>query len=326
MLRSVIIRIVDGSARHPGWVIALALVLSALSAVYAGRNFAIKTDINELISPDLPWARRVQRFLGAFPQREILVVVDAPTPELVERAADRLQHALEANPELFPAVRQPQGGSFFARNGLLYLPTDEVRRAAGWLTRADDLIGTLAADPSLRGALDALSLGIIGVQRKEIALDDMAQTLTMAAGTLEAVLAGQPATFSWRVLASNRPAEPGDLRRLIEVQPKLDYGALEPGRAATEAIRQAADRLTLATDDLARVRVTGLIPMDDDEFASVKQNAGLNATGTLLALLAILWLALRSARIIVAVGVSIAIGLAISVAWGLILVGALNLI
>jgi len=326
VLRSAIIRVVDGSARHPWLVVALALALSVLSAVYAERKFAIKTDINELISPDLPWARRVRQFLDAFPQREILVVVDAPTPELVERAADRLQKALEADHDMFPAVRQPHGGAFFARNGLLYLPADEVKRATVGLTRADDLIGTLAADPSLRGALDALSLGLIGVQRKEIGLDDMARPLTMAAGTIEAVLAGRPAAFSWRTLASDRPAEPGDLRRLIEVQPKLDYGALEPGRAATDAIRQAADRLNLATDDLARVRVTGLIPMDDDEFASVKQNAGLNAAATLLALLAILWLALGSVRIIVAVAVSIAVGLAISVAWGLVLVGALNLI
>ena len=326
MLRSAIIRSVDGSARHPWWVVALALVLAALSALYAERNFAIKTDVNELISPDLPWARRVREFLNAFSQREVLVVVDAPTPELVERATSRLQQALEADPELFPAVRQPQGGPFFARNGLLYPPLDEVRRATGWLTRADDLIGTLAADPSLRGALDALSLGIIGVQRKEIRLDDTTRALTMAAETIEAALAGRPATFSWQVLASNNAAGPGELRRMIEVQPRLDYAALEPGRAATDAIRQAADRLNLAAEDQARVRVTGLIPMDDDEFASVKQNAGLNAAGTLLALLAILWLALRSVRIIVAVAVSITIGLAISVAWGLILVGALNLI
>src|ERR1051326_5099968 len=195
MLRSAIIRSVDGSARHPWWVVALALVLAALSALYAERNFAIKTDVNELLSPDLPWARRVREFLNSFSLRELLVVVDAPTPELVERATSRLQQALEANPELFPAVRQPQGGPFFARNGLLYLPVDEVRHAAGWLTRADDLIGTLAADPRLRGALDALSLALIGVQRKEIGLDDTAQPLTMAAGMIEAVLAGQPASF-----------------------------------------------------------------------------------------------------------------------------------
>jgi hypothetical protein len=218
---------------------ALALALSAFSG-YTERHFAIKTDVNELISPDLPWAQRVRDFLRAFPQREILVVVDAPTPELVEQAANRLQRALEANPEMFPSVGDPQAGSFFERNGLLYLPTEEVKQVADWLTRADDLIGTLAADPSLRGTLDALSLGLIGVQRKEIMLDDMANTLTMAAETIEAILAGRFATFSWQALGRNKPVEPADLRRLIEVQPKLDFGALEPGRAATDAIRQAA--------------------------------------------------------------------------------------
>src|SRR5262249_45763026 len=127
-------------------------------------------------------------------------------------------------------------------------------------------------------------------------------------------------------LAANKPPEAADLRRFIEVQPKLDYGALEPGRAATNAIRQTAEHLRLGADDRARVRLTGLIPLDDDEFASVKQNPGMNATITILALLTILWFALRSARIIFAVAISITIGLAISLAWGLFLVGALNLI
>jgi uncharacterized protein len=326
MLKLAIVRTVDICTRHPWWVIALALVLSASCAVYAERHFAIKTDINDLISPRLPWAQRAKRFLEAFPQREILVVIDARTPELVERAATMLQQALEAKPDLFPVVRQPQSNSFFERNGLLYLPTDEVKQLTAWVTRADDLIATLAADPSLRGTLDALSLGLMGVRRHELKLDDMTKALTMAADTVEAILAGQPASFSWRVLTSNTPTEPHDLQRFVEVQPRLDFGALEPGRAATDAIMQTAADLRLAADYGARVRLTGLIPIDDDEFGTIKQNAGLNATISLLAVLAILWLALRSARIIFAVIVSITVGLAISAAWGLFLVGALNLI
>jgi predicted RND superfamily exporter protein len=89
MLKLVIIRIVDVCTRHPLWVVVLALALSAASAVYAERHFAVKTDINELISPDLPWARRVTQFVDAFPQREILAVIDAPTPELVDQAATK---------------------------------------------------------------------------------------------------------------------------------------------------------------------------------------------------------------------------------------------
>jgi len=326
MLKLAIVRIVDVCTRHPWWVIAVALILSATSAVYAERHFAIKTDINELISPDLPWARRVAQFVDAFPQREILAVIDAPTPELADQAATRLQQALEARPDVFPAVRQPQSGSFFERNGLLYLPTDEVKRVTDWLTRADPLIGTLAVDPSLRGTLDALSLGLIGVQRKELTLDDMTRPLTMAADAVGATLASQPATFSWRMLVNSKPAEAHDLQRFIEVQPRLDFGALEPGRVATDAIRQTVAHLNLGADYGARVRLTGLIPIDDDEFGTVKQNAGLNATLSLLAVLAILWLALRSARIIFAVAVSITLGLAMSAAWGLFLIGALNLI
>ncbi|WP_347337233.1 MMPL family transporter [Bradyrhizobium centrolobii] len=326
MLRSAIVRVTDFCTRHPWYVIALALALSAFSAGYTERHFAIKTDVNELISPDLPWAQRIKAFLKAFPQREILVVVDAPTPELVEQAANRLQQVLEASPELFPSVRQPQGGSFFERDGLLYLPTAELKKEADWLTRADVLIGTLAADPSLRGTLDALSLGLAGVRRKEVTLDDMARALTMAAETTEAILAGRFATFSWRALVGDKPAEPSDLRRLIEVQPRLDFGALEPGPAATGAIRQAAASENLATDYGARVRLTGLIPIADDEFDTIKQNAVLNGTISLLTVLAIMRVALRSARIIFAVVVSITRGLAISAAWGLFLVGALNLI
>ncbi|MFY9772108.1 MAG: hypothetical protein WAK67_15995, partial [Xanthobacteraceae bacterium] len=43
---------------------------------------------------------------------------------------------------------------------------------------------------------------------------------------------------------------------------------------------------------------------DDDEFRTLKKDAGLNAAVSLLAVLIILWLALRSARIIFAVAVN----------------------
>jgi uncharacterized protein len=326
MLRAAIVRTVDFCTRYPWWVLALVLVLSAASAVYAVRHFAIKTDINQLISNELPWTRRATEYMAAFPQREILAVVQAPTPELVEQASTKLAEALGARHDLIRAVRQQQSGAFFERNGLLYLPTEEVARIADGLARADALLETLAADPSLRGTLDALSFGVMGVERKELKLDDMTRPMTLAADTAEDVLAGRPASFSWRVLAAGKPAEPRDLRRFIEVEPVLDFSALQPGHAATSAITQTAADLKLAADYRASVRLTGLIPIDDDEFGTLKQNAGLNAAVSLLAVLIILWLALRSFRIIFAVAVSITVGLAVSAAWGLFLVGAFNLI
>src|SRR5204863_3879641 len=94
----------------------------------------------------------------------------------------------------------------------------------------------------------------------------------------------------------------------------------------TDGISQAAAELHLAQDYQAQVRQTGLVPMGDDEFATITQHAGVNAAASIAAVLIILWLAFRSFRIIFAVAASITIGLAVSAAWGLLLVGAFNLI
>src|SRR5439155_23206473 len=120
--------------------------------------------------------------------------------------------------------------------------------------------------------------------------------------------------------------EPQELRRYIAVEPVLDFSALEPGRATTNAIAQILGDLDLAGNYQARVRLTGIVPINDDGFATVKQNAALNAAVSVLAVIVILWLALHSLRIIFAVAISLIFGLAVSAAAGLLLVGALNLI
>ena len=78
MVTSPIVRVVGLSARRPWLVIALVLALAAASAVYAKRHFAIKTDVQALISHDVPWAKNALEYMKYFPQWGIIVVVDAP--------------------------------------------------------------------------------------------------------------------------------------------------------------------------------------------------------------------------------------------------------
>ena len=80
------------------------------------------------------------------------------------------------------------------------------------------------------------------------------------------------------------------------------------------------------TNYQARLRLTGPVPMADEEFATIKENAGLNATVTIAIVLFILWMALRWLRIIFAVFVSLVVGLAVTAAVGMLMVGTLNLI
>ncbi len=326
MLKSPIVRLVDFCARCPWPVIILALALTAFSADYAARHFAIKTDINDLFPPNLSWTERASAFMKAFPQRDILVVVEAPTAEFADAASAKLAAVLAADHEHFRTVEQTQGGPFFAQNGLLFKPTEDLARTAGAMQYAAPLIGMLSVDPSIRGALNALSYGVISVANGMYPRDALARPMSMAADTIEDALNGRPAHFSWRELTDGKSPGPSELRRFIAIAPILDFKALEPGGAAVDAINRAARRLDLAGEYQARVRQTGLVPIDDDQFATLTDHVVVNLTVAIAAVVIILWLALRSWRIILAALISVFCGLAMTAALGLFLVGALNLI
>jgi hopanoid biosynthesis associated RND transporter like protein HpnN len=325
MLKLWIKSIVEFSTRRAWIVLGIAVVLAGFSVYYTQKKFAINTDIDKLISQDLPWRQRELAFEKAFPQRDesILAVVDAPTSEAATEASAALTRLLSAEPKLFRQVRNTQESPFFVRNGLLFLPTSDVERLGHQLDQAEPLIQIMATDASLRGLTQALSLVLLGVQRHEFPLDDTAAPFNKFSTTLEDVLAGREAYFSWRELVQGK-ADKSDLRRFIEILPVLDFSELEPGRAATDAIRKAAADLKLKQEFGANVRLTGPVPIADDEFSTLQEGSLVNGIATVLTVLVILWLALHSGRIILAVFVTLALGLSITAAAGLCMVGALN--
>ena len=326
MLRAAIVATVTRCTRHAWLVIAVATVATAVSSVYAARHFAINTDINTLISPDLSWRKREIAFDQAFPQhlRSILVVLDAPTPELATQASAALVGRLSENTRLFKSVAQPGGGEFFRQNGLLFLPTPETEKVAGQITQAEPLIAQLATDPTLRGLIEVLQMGLTGVELEKTTLDAMVRPLATTADTVEAVMANKPVYFSWHeLLAGSEGGNTNTKRKFIDIQPELDFTALQPGKKATDAIRQAVTDLKLPEDSGARVRLTGPVPIADEEFATVQEGMLVNSIATVLV---ILWLALRSGRIILAVFLNLVAGLAMTAALGFLIVGPLNLI
>jgi hopanoid biosynthesis associated RND transporter like protein HpnN len=184
----------------------------------------------------------------------------------------------------------------------------------------------MAGDPSIRGLTGALETGLAGIKRGQVKLDSTERPFTLIAQTVENVLKTGSGTFSWRELVSDKPLADSDRRAFIEFKPILDFNALEPGKDATDAIRQAARDLNLTGEYGARVRLTGPVPIANEEFATVQDGAIVNGIGTVLVVLLILWMALHSAKIISAVFVNLFIGLSITTAAGLWMVGSLNLL
>src|SRR5439155_19228852 len=107
---------------------------------------------------------------------------------------------------------------------------------------------------------------------------------------------------------------------------RLQYNTRIPTRPYDDTINRDAKCLYPSGEYQARVRQTGHVPIDDDQFATLTEHAVLNLTVAIGAVVIILWLALRSWRIILAALISGFCGLAMTAALGLYLVGALNLI
>jgi len=172
----------------------------------------------------------------------------------------------------------------------------------------------------------ALSLAADGVKGGEIKIDEVVWPLSLASGALNDALAGKPAAFSWQELFQGSVSQINQLRHFITLQPQLDFAALEPGRKATDRIFRSADELKLGENFGAKVELTGPVPMNDEQFSVIRKSSLRDTLAALLGALVILWLALRSWKIVTAVFFSLIVGLSVTAALGIVLVGAFNLI
>jgi uncharacterized protein len=325
VLTRIVVSAVKVCTRFAYLTVLVALAVAIAAGFYTARHFSINTDINKLISQKLDWRQRDNEFERGFDRdRTILAVVEAPTPELTGAASAVLAQKLSGDTAHFTSVQRLGSGEFFEKNGLLFLPVADVGRATGQFESAAPLIEIMAGDPSIRGLTGALETGLAGVKRGQIKLDSTERPFSLVARTVENVLNTGSGTFSWRELVSDKPLTDADRRAFIEFKPILDFNALEPGKDATDAIRQVAKELNLAGQYGARVRLTGPVPIANEEFSTVQDGAITNGIGTVVVVLFILWLALHSPKIIFAVFVNLFIGLSITTAAGLMMVGSLN--
>lgn len=316
---AIVARLVDFSVRRAALVIMLSALAAVAATAYTAAHFAIDTDTTNLISPESDLRRREARFDTAFPQQDqlILVVVDGASAERAAKGTAALAAALSPRSDVFDAVRRPDGSEFFQRNGLLFLPLEEVRAVTGQLIAAQPFLGALAADPSLRGVLDGLSMALEGVKRGQAELAALDRPLAALATSFEAAAEGRTAFMSWQALMTGRAPLTRETRRFIEVRARLDYDALSPGATAANLIRATAKELKLTPENGVTVRLTGPIPLADEEFATLEDGAVPMALLMIALVVLTLWLAVKSLRIIAAILATLAAGLAITMGLGL---------
>ena len=322
----IICRMVEFSRRHAGMLSATVFGLAILAALYVARGISIDSDTGKLVDPNLPWQKAAADLDRQFPQNKdlILVVVDGKTPDQAADAAAEMAHRMEMRPDLFQYVRQPDASPYFRRYGLLFLSEAEVQDFADHIISAQPFLGTLAADPSVRGVLDSIDLLAQGALRGEVTAERIDQPLDVVATSAEAALDGRHQPLSWQTLLSGQKPPSGGLRHFVLARAVLSYGKVEAASQAIDAIRADARAAHFGPESGVRVRVTGPVALNNDQLSALSESAEFS---TVLCLgLLCFWLAigLRSARVVAAILLTLIVGLVGCAAFAVRMIGPFN--
>ncbi len=307
----------------------LLILLAVAGATFgAARHLGMNTDSLALFDGGLDFRAAEAAFDKQFPDEVALIVavIDAPSALEAQRAADRLAAKLAPRTDLFISARNPTGGDFFAKNGLLYLSTDELENLSTELARAQPFLGAIATDRSARGLFRLFDLAFTAAVEGDTSAAAVAPAATQAAEVIDNILAGKPATLNWASLFTSIAPAGAGTRAMVLAQPKLDLAALEQGGDATASVRASAKELGLVPENGIRVRLTGQVPLNDEELATVAEGTGISGLISVVLVTILLFMALGSGRVVLAAFLTLAAGLLFTLGWAALSVGELNLI
>ncbi|MGD9616228.1 MAG: MMPL family transporter [Alphaproteobacteria bacterium] len=330
MIAAALGRLVDFVQRRAALVAVTILLLSGASGFYAATHLRVDTDINHMLPSHLGWRQNELALDAAFPQNVdlLVVVIDGQTGDLADRAARDLAARMQARPDLFTHVRRPDGGEFFDRNGPLFLSADELQSISDKIVEAQPLIGTLARDPSLRGLFETLEMFVEGAEKDndQGAIERLDPTLAAVGDAVQAVLDGGSEPVSWQRLMTGLSSEGRDRRRFVLTRPVLDFDELQPGIHARAELRRMASELNIDPQHGLRMRLTGSVALNDEQFATLERGAVGSTILSLAAVCLILFAAVRSVKMVLAMLVTICAGLALNAGFAALAIGSLNLI
>lgn len=328
MLIRLLTGLVDVSRRHALFVVFGGILLAAFAGWFASVNLGVSTDTDLMFADSLPWRQRAAEMNKDFPQFQnlLVAVVDARIPEEADATAAALAARLSDDHTHFDSVRRPDSNPFLDREGLLFLQLPQLSALMDKTIDAQPFLGQLVADPSARGLFSALSLLGMGVTQADADLSSYVGPIKGFHQSMADALAGHPAPLSWQGLLGGGLSDLAGPYRFVLVQVKQDFGALQPGGAATDAMRTVIAELEYVKSGDARVRITGQVALADEEFATVAQGAVEGLIGSLVLITVWLFLAVHSWRLIVPILMTLVLGLMMTVLFAAVAVGTLNLV
>jgi len=312
------------ASRHRVAIPLFILALSAAALGFSASNLAIDTDSQEMIHPDEPFRVHARLRDELFPhiKNQILVIVRADSADQADYVTEALVERIRGRSETIRDVFAPAVNDFFQRQGLLFLELEDLIDTSTRLATAAPLLEKLIADPSMpqffsqlasaaRASEEGVDLGLVSVAYDEVAR------------VVESVNAGDPAALSWQRMFG---LAEGVNQRLIVVDPKLDFGSLQPARPAVETLRAMIAETAPEMRDGAEIHLTGDPVLRTEELQSVSQGIEISLAVSLLLVSLLLAFGLRSWQFVLACLASLLSGLALTTGFATLVFAELNLV
>ena len=317
------INIVQG---HKILTLIFCFIAVLVSIQYTSNNLGMNTDTEDMLSPDLDWRKLDREMSAAFPQfsGNILVVIDAPTPDQAMDAADKLYEKLKQETILLKSVFSFRSLPFFKKSSLLFLDEDELQDLSDRLAEIQPFLSKLTEDQNIRGLFTMLEKAIRAkLDGEKVELTTLIRQIN---ASLDAIAANQPYQLSWHSLMAGEELDKDIYREFIILQPELDYSDLFPAETVIEKIRIIGDELDINAENNLRLRLSGSAVLSHEELQSVVDGTQLSIILALCMVTVIMIVGLGSFWLVLATIITLISGLIITAAWAALTVGELNLI
>lgn len=282
---------------------ALVLVILALmvvaSAAFSAKHFAIDSDLDKFISQteQNQWHKNNEIYRKTFPNyhRNAVVVVSGASAEETYFAAEKIYYQLK-NSELFDDVFAPIFDPFITERVFYNLPTEGVKILSEKVSESIPSLASIYHQPSIETLIDHLASLHLQASEYGILMPEVAIQLQSFDKAIEQLMLGEEDPIY--LMPKMAPPDTDNLHfQLIAVKRAPDLSEKLPNKAIMDDIHTILNSVAIAGD--VDVRVTGEIAMMNDEITESLD--GFNRAGqiSIALIFIILWLGIRSKRLIV---------------------------
>ncbi len=263
----------------------------------------MNADLSSLVEQNGAWVDDLDYLNDTFPESgNVTVLVTSSNGSDLKEHVVEIEHQLRSQ-KIFSEIFAPQLLAWFEEYPLGFVTQDEF-----------DRIKTFTRD-TIKPAALAAQAGSLDVYLAELAQSEQPNLTPL----LEAI---NNQSVDWTKLAQKVLTKPTAYAITLVAEP--DASATEPNRAIIEAINQSIIAADLPSN--VDVKVTGQAALDFDEIADANNSIAIAGSASLVGLILILAIGIRSLRVIVACYLTVLVGLAWTFAAGLAVIGHYNTI